>query len=168
MMPDVAHDSRIQRRVVALSALSLLSACVRLRQLREVHHKIAASPESLIAHGRRAHHTDGRHTDGSPAHLLCYACASCSRYPLNPPCVRSLGCCGNSERCLCPVWGAIGPCRGVLPWTNARCVVGQWNRDKNYRNFRSNPTSDTKHFCLFFSNIYRNLTLGRIFEKVNF
>ena len=39
ILPDVAHDSRNQRRVVSLSALSLLSACVRFRRLREVHHK---------------------------------------------------------------------------------------------------------------------------------
>ena len=38
--PDAAHDSRNQGRVVSLSALSLLSACVRLHQLREVHHNL--------------------------------------------------------------------------------------------------------------------------------
>ena len=37
---DVPHDSRNQRRVVSLSALSILSACVLLRQLREVHHNL--------------------------------------------------------------------------------------------------------------------------------
>ena len=37
---DVAHDSRNQGRVVSLSVLSLLSACVRLCQLREVHHSL--------------------------------------------------------------------------------------------------------------------------------
>ena len=42
-LPDAAHDSRNQRRVVSLSALSLLSACVRLRQLREVHHNLQQS-----------------------------------------------------------------------------------------------------------------------------
>ena len=40
ILPDAAHDSRHQDRVVSLSALSLLSACVQLRQLREVHHKL--------------------------------------------------------------------------------------------------------------------------------
>ena len=37
---DAAHDSRNQGRVVSLSVLSLLSACVRLCQLREVHHSL--------------------------------------------------------------------------------------------------------------------------------
>ena len=46
ILPDGAHDSRNDSRVVSLSALSPLSACVRLRQLREVHHKLqqALSP----------------------------------------------------------------------------------------------------------------------------
>ena len=38
--PDVALHSRNQRRVASLTALSLLSVCVRLRQLREVHHNL--------------------------------------------------------------------------------------------------------------------------------
>ena len=58
--PDAAHDSRNQGRVVSLSALSLLSACVRLRQLREVHHSLqqALNPCSR---------TQSAATDGSPA-----------------------------------------------------------------------------------------------------
>ena len=40
ILPDAAHDSRNQGRVVSLSVLSLLSACVRLCQLREVHHSL--------------------------------------------------------------------------------------------------------------------------------
>ena len=43
ILPDAVHDSRNQRRVVSLSALSLLSECVRLRQLREVHHNLQAA-----------------------------------------------------------------------------------------------------------------------------
>ena len=39
-LPDAAHDSRNQARVVSLSVLSLLSACVRLCQLREVHRSL--------------------------------------------------------------------------------------------------------------------------------
>ena len=39
-LPDAAHASRNQRRVVSPSALSLLCWCVRLRQLREVHHNL--------------------------------------------------------------------------------------------------------------------------------
>ena len=40
ILPDTAHDSRNQGRVVSLSVLSLLSACVQLCQLREVHHSL--------------------------------------------------------------------------------------------------------------------------------
>ena len=57
---DAAHDSRNQGRVVSLSVLSLLTACVRLRQLREVHHSLqqALNPWSR---------TQSAATDGSPA-----------------------------------------------------------------------------------------------------
>ena len=57
---DAAHDSRNQGRVESLSVLSLLSACVRLRQLREVHHSLrqARNPWSW---------TQSEATDGSPA-----------------------------------------------------------------------------------------------------
>ena len=55
ILPDAAHDSRNQGRVVSLSALSLLSACVRLRQLRDVHHtQLAASAESLVTDVERS------------------------------------------------------------------------------------------------------------------
>ena len=49
ILPDAVDDSRNQRRVVSLSALSLLSDCVRLRQLREVHHNLqqARNPQPL-------------------------------------------------------------------------------------------------------------------------
>ena len=59
-LPDAAHDSRNQGRVVSLSVLSLLSACVRLCQLREVHHSLqqALNPWSR---------TQSAATDGSPA-----------------------------------------------------------------------------------------------------
>ena len=40
MLPDAAHGCRNQGRVVSLSVRSLLSACVRLCQLREVHHSL--------------------------------------------------------------------------------------------------------------------------------
>ena len=40
---DAAYDSRNQGRVVPHSELSLLSACVRLCQLREVHHSLQQS-----------------------------------------------------------------------------------------------------------------------------
>ena len=59
-LPDAAHDSRNQGRVVSLSELSLLSACVRLCQLREVHHSLQ---QSLNPWSR----TQSAATDGSPA-----------------------------------------------------------------------------------------------------
>ena len=60
ILPDAAHDSRNQGRVVSLSVLSVLSACVRLCQLREVHHSLqqALNPWSR---------TQSAATDGSPA-----------------------------------------------------------------------------------------------------
>ena len=60
ILPDAAHDSRNQGSVVSLSVLSLLSACVRLRQLREVHHSLqqALNPWSRMQSAA---------TDGSPA-----------------------------------------------------------------------------------------------------
>ena len=59
-LPDVAHDRRNQGRVVSLSELSLLSSCVRLCQLREVHHSLQ---QSLNPWSR----TQSAATDGSPA-----------------------------------------------------------------------------------------------------
>ena len=44
ILPDVAYDSRNQCRMVSRSALGLLSACVRPRQLREVHHNLQRAP----------------------------------------------------------------------------------------------------------------------------
>ena len=43
ILPDAAHDRRNQGRVVSLSVLSLLSACVRLCQLQEVHHSLQSA-----------------------------------------------------------------------------------------------------------------------------
>ena len=60
ILPDAAHYNRNQGRVVSLSVLSLLSACVRLCQLREIHHSLqqALNPWSR---------TQSAATDGSPA-----------------------------------------------------------------------------------------------------
>ena len=60
ILPDVAHDSRNQSRVVSRSMLSLLSACVRLCPMREVHHSLqqALNPWSR---------TQSPATDGSPS-----------------------------------------------------------------------------------------------------
>ena len=46
-LPDAAHDTRNQGRVVSHCELSLLSACVRLCQLREVHHSLQQSLNPL-------------------------------------------------------------------------------------------------------------------------
>ena len=46
-LPDAAYDTRNQGRVVSHSELSLLSACVRLCQLREVHHSLQQSLNPL-------------------------------------------------------------------------------------------------------------------------
>ena len=72
ILPDTAHDSRNQGRVVSLSVLSLLSAWFRLCQLREVHHRLqqALNPWSW---------TQSAATDGSPGcctSSLMLSCAS--------------------------------------------------------------------------------------------
>ena len=126
ILPDAAHNSRSEGRAVSLSVLSLLSACVRLRQRREVHHSLqqALNPWSR---------TQSAATDGSPAcctpSLMLRVCVIL-RVPLSQSSVRSLlVLLLYKQRCLSclarPVWGTIGRCRGVLPPTNARCVVGQ-------------------------------------------
>ena len=126
ILPDVAHDSRNQGRVVSLSALSLLSACVRLRQLRQVHHKLqqALNPCSR---------TQSSATNGSPACCTSLMFRLCVMLRVLPSqySVRSLLvlllCKQRCSSCSLarPVWGTIGSCRGFLPRTNARCVVGQ-------------------------------------------
>ena len=55
MLLDAAHDSRNQGRVVSLSALSLLSACVRLCKLREVHHNLQQALNPCITDAERSH-----------------------------------------------------------------------------------------------------------------
>ena len=60
ILPDAAHDGRNQGRVLSLSALSRLSACARLRQLRQVHHNLQ---QALYPCSR----TQSSATDGSPA-----------------------------------------------------------------------------------------------------
>ena len=63
ILPDVAYDSRYQRRLVSLSALSHLTS-PSASDSASWATQVAASADSLTAHGRRA-----RHTDGSPVHL---------------------------------------------------------------------------------------------------
>ena len=124
ILPDAAHDSRNQGRTVSLSALSLLS-CVRLRQLREVHHNhLAASAESSLTDAGRSikRFTCLLHiSDVTPVH---------AQGTLSILFVRSLLvlllCKHRCLSCLTrPVWSTIGPCGGVFRRTNARCVVGQ-------------------------------------------
>ena len=101
-LPDAAHDSRNQGRVVSLSVLSLLPACLRLCQLREVHHSLRQNPWSRTQSAAR---------DEPPAcctsSLMLRVCASCSGYyPLNHSCVHCLCCCcANSG--ACPVWPVL-------------------------------------------------------------
>ena len=59
-MPDAVYDSRNEGRVVSLSVLGLLSACVRFRQLREVHQSLQQALNSWSQ-------TQSAATDGSPA-----------------------------------------------------------------------------------------------------
>ena len=126
ILPDVAHDSGNQSRAVSLSVLSLLSACVRLCQLREVHHSLqqALNPWSR---------TQSAGTDGSPAcctsSLMLRVCVMLRVLPSHSSVRSLLVLLLYKQRCLSclarPVWGTIGRCRGVRPRTNARCVVGQ-------------------------------------------
>ena len=58
ILPDAAHDSRNQGRVVSLSVLSLLSACVPTLPAARGSSQLAASAESL-GHGRRAQQQTG-------------------------------------------------------------------------------------------------------------
>ena len=122
ILPDAAHDSRNQGRVVSLSALSLLSACVRLRQLREVHHNLqqVLNPWSRM---QRAAATDGSLACCTPLMLrLCVIHRVPSQYSVRSL-LELLLCKQWCSCCLArPVWGTIGPCKGVLPRMNARCV----------------------------------------------
>ena len=125
LLPDAAHDSRNQGRAVSLSALSLLSACVRLPQLREVHHNLqqALNPCSRT---QRAAATDGSLACRTSLMLrMCVMLRVPSQHSMRSLLVLLL----CKQRCSCclarPVWGTIDPCRGVLPLMNARCVVGQ-------------------------------------------
>ena len=126
LLPDAANDSRNQGRVVSLSVLSLLSACVRLCQLREVHHSLQQALNPSLR-------TQSAATDWSPAcctsSLMLRVCVMLRALPSQCSVRSSLVLLLYKQRCLfClarPVWGTIGRCRGVLPRTNARRVVGQ-------------------------------------------
>ena len=91
ILPDAANDSRNQGRVVSPSSLSLLYACVRLRQLREVHHNqlLPESAESLLTGAKRS--KNRRVT--CLLHITDVTPVSCSGYSLNTPCLRCVCCC---------------------------------------------------------------------------
>ena len=103
ILPDAARDSRNQGRVVSLSVLSLLPACVRPCQLREVYHSLqqALNPWSR---------TQSSASDGSPAcctsSLMLRVCVMLRVLPLNPPCVHCLCCCCTNSG-ACPVWPVL-------------------------------------------------------------
>ena len=86
ILPDAAHDSRNQGRVVSLSVLSIFSACVRLCQLLEVHHSL----QQALNYWSR---TQSAATDGSPAcctsSLMLRACVMLRVLPSQSS-VRSL------------------------------------------------------------------------------
>ena len=103
ILPDAAHDSRNQGRVVSFSVLSPLSACVRLCQLREVHHSLQ---QALHPWSR----TRSAATDGSPAcctsSLMLRVCVIL-RELRSQSSVRSLlGCCCTNSG-SCPVWPVL-------------------------------------------------------------
>ena len=152
-LPDAAHDSRNQGRVVSLSVLSLLSACVRLCQLRGVHHSLqqALNPWSR---------TQSAATDGSPAcctsSLLLRVCVMLRVLPsqssVRPLLVLRLykqRCWSCLARPVC--FGHYRPLqrRSATDKCSVRCRPMK-QRDKIYRNFRSKPTFDKVHFCPFF------------------
>ena len=103
-LPDKAHDSRNQGRVVSLSELSLLSACVRLCQLREVHHSLqqALNPWSrrqrsnrrvtcllhIISDVTRVRHAQGTTLSFLRAFIACAAAVQTAVLVLfGPPCL---------------------------------------------------------------------------------
>ena len=68
-LPDAAYDTRNRGRVVSHSELSLLSACVRLCQLREVHHGLAHNTYPTLKtrqffHSKTKISRTSGHTDG--------------------------------------------------------------------------------------------------------
>ena len=138
ILPDAAHDSRNQGRVVSLSVLSLLSACVRLCQLREVHHSLQ---QSLNPWSR----TQSAATDGSPAcctsSLMLRVCVMLRVLPSQSSVRSLLVLLLYKQRCLsclaCRVWGIIDrplQRRSASDKFSVRCRPIK-QRDKINRNF---------------------------------
>ena len=108
-------------------------------------------------------------TDGSSAQLWCYACALCSRYPHNPPCIPTLYCCcANSGACLSCL-GHYWPLRrrSVSRNCSVRCRPIN-KRGKNYRNSWSNRTFDKVHYYCHFSQNYLKSKFWRDFWRSKF
>ena len=132
-----SHDSRNQGRVVSLSELSLLSACVRLCQLREVHHSLQ---QSLNPWSR----TQSAATDGSRAcctsSLMLRVCVMLRVLPSQSSVRSLLVLLLYKQRCLSclarPV--CLGHYRPLLRRSASECSVRcrpMKQRDKIYRNF---------------------------------
>ena len=159
ILPDAAHDSRNQGRVVSLSVLSLFLACVRLCQLREVHHSLLRALNPWSRTQRAA-------TDGSPAcctsSLMLRVCVMLRALPSQSSVRSLLVLLLNKHRCLSclarPVWGTIGRCRGVLPRTNARCI----NRETKFTATFDQNLPSIKYRFAFYSGIYRKFYLRDI------
>ena len=137
-LPDAAYDTRNQGRVVSHSELSLLSACVRLCQLREIHHSL----QQLLNPWSR---TQSAATDGSPAcctSLMSRVCVMLRVLPSQSSVRSLLVLLLYKQRCLSclaarPVClGHYRPLRRRS--ASDKCSVGcrpMKQRDKIYRNF---------------------------------
>ena len=156
--------TRYQGHVVSLSVLSLLSACVRLCQLREVH----SLQQALNPWSR----TQSAATDGSPAcctsFLMLRVCVMLRVLPLNPPCVHCLCCCCTNSS-ACPVWPVLlGQHR---PWQrrsasdkcSVRCRPIK-QRDKFTATFYQNLPSINYILPFFFKKIPQILPSGQFFK----
>ena len=137
-LPDAAHNSRNQGGVVSLSELSLLSACVRLCQLREVHHSLQQSLNPLSR-------TQSAATDGSPAcctsSLMLRVCVMLRVLPSQSSVRSLLAQLLYKQRCLS--WLARPVCLGHYRPLQRRSASDKCSvrcrpmkqRDKIYRNF---------------------------------
>ena len=125
-LPDAAHNSRNQGHVVSLSELVEPPLGVRpTLPAARGSSQLAAIAEFLVTDAERRNRrvtfllhiisdvTRVRHAQGTTFSILrvFIACAAAVQTAVL----------GLARR----VWGTIGRCRGVLPRTNARCVVGQ-------------------------------------------
>ena len=120
--------------------------------------QVAASAESLTAHGRRAQQstvhlhisdvTPVRHAQGTLSILRAF-----------------VACAGAVQTAVLVMFGHYRPLQ-------RRClgqILGANKTDKIYRNFRSHTIPSIKYiFAFLFRNLPQILTFGTIFEQVNF